>query len=444
MNYYFLFILVCLLKIILLDDYETIPLLYGSPNFYLELPFPSKDQRNYFKISTLLPLSFFPSSSCEKCSRLKINETIFTDNNTNVSIPYYFFNYTGKGFRGDISTENYTAIDQDFLLFDNLSYATNYTGNGTIALSYLNYNFNTSRKVFAIKFNELDAELHLGGYQERKDKKEFKSFKVEVVENITNETREENNTIDTKDNIFHYLNLGEDDNKTEYNVSYNQSVWFINFTKLELKRDEENHDVNDTLGSYKLTFDVSNQYFYVPKDFFIKNIRYIFPEEGKCQMTRGGSYSCQCDEDYKSKFGTFNFSTNDGYFLINTTDYINYQSHILGSKCQVDLVINYDNDLFIAGTSVMNNYYNIFDIDNKTFMTYPREDNLDSKTGLFVLLFFLSLIISSGILFGGYYCYNKKVINNPTGLVRNNNANGNDLRQLQQDNEEQENNGDYF
>lgn len=441
MNYYFLFILVCLLKIILLDDYETIPLLYGNPKFYLELPFPSKDSRNYFSISTLLPLSFFPSSSCEKCSSLKINETTFDDNNTNVSIPYYYYNFTGKGFMGNISTDNYTAINQDFLLFDNFSYLSNYTGNGTIALSYLNYKFNTSKKIFAIKFNEQDAELHLGGYQERKDKKEFKSFNVEVVENITNETREANNTID---NIFDYLNLGEDDNKTEYNVSYNQSVWFINFKKLELKRDSNSHDVNDTLGSYKLTFDVSNPYFYVPKDFFIQNVRYIFPEEGKCQMTRVGYYSCQCDEDYKSKFGTFNFSTDDGYFLINTTDYISYQSHILGSKCEINLVINYDNDLFIAGTSVMNNYYNIFNIDNKTFMTYPREDNLDSQTGLFVLLFFLSLIISSAVLFGGYYYYNKKVIKNPTGLVRNNNENGNDLRQLQQENGEQENNGDYF
>jgi hypothetical protein len=276
--------------------------------------------------------------------------------------------------------------------------------------------------------------LHLGGYDYKGNTSEFRNFTV-VVENITETYKREKQQLD---NIFENSFLEEESNKTEYNVTYNQSVWYINFTNLTIKKEEE-QKINYPLNNYKLILDLSTYYIYVPKEFFVKNVDKIFPKEGKCQMTRAGYYTCLCDEDYKTKFGSFKFTSKEGQdFWINATDYVAFQSLIVGSTCEVHLKINYDNDFFIGGITVLNNYYNIFDVENKTFMIYPKEDDYDRQTLKFILLFFISLIISSALLFGGYYLYNKHIIRNPTGLIRNNNANGNNLRQLQNNNEEQD------
>ena len=105
-----------------------------------------------------------------------------------------------------------------------------------------------------------------------------------------------------------------------------------------------------------------------------------------------------------------------------------FQSSISGSKCEVNLVINYDNDLFIGGITILNNYYSIFNIENKTFSILPRENQNIKETGKYIIMFFIVLIVAFTLLFGGYFFYNKYVINDPTGLVpqsNNNNANGN-------------------
>ena len=102
-----------------------------------------------------------------------------------------------------------------------------------------------------------------------------------------------------------------------------------------------------------------------------------------------------------------------------------YQSSISGSKCNIDLLINYENDLFIGGITVLNNYYSIFNIENKTFSILPRENKNAKKTGKYLLLFFIVIILASILLFGGYYFYNKNIINDPTELAPHNNNNNN-------------------
>ena len=128
-----------------------------------------------------------------------------------------------------------------------------------------------------------------------------------------------------------------------------------------------------------------------------------------------------------------------------------FQSSISGSRCNIDIVINYDNDLFIAGTTVLNNYYNIFDIDNKTFAILPKEDLNTKQTGKYIFLFFVMIFLAIALLFGGYYFYNKYVINDPTGLdVQNNNNDNanNNINGIQHQNndggENLGNNGNYF
>ena len=458
----FLVLFMYLLKKVYLD-YETIQLQFVQNYFFFPLNFPNNNNKTSYIFSTILPKSFFPSLKCTKCIEFKINETKFDNVNKNASIPYYYYNFTGRLFKGNYSTDNYSSLNQEFLAFDNLSYEQNYSGYGRYSLSYLNYNFTTSKKLFAIKFNPDNAELHLGDYDRSRDLKDLKVFNIvteykyeEYNETIIRENKSQNNFIGN--NL-----LEEEDDKEIYeeNLTYevDKSIWYMSFPKLKIRK-EKDEEVDYPLENYKLTLDMSNSFFYIPKNFFIKNVQKIFPKEAKCQMTRNGYFSCQCDEDYKTKFGNFIFISETGVeFLVNVTDYMTYQSSISGSRCNVYLVINYENDLFIGGITVMNNYYNIFNIENKTFSILPKEDENIKQTGKFILLFFIVLVSAFIILFGGYYFYNKLVINNPTGLIQenNNNANENNIRQInnnierqnefQHNNEDQGNlgnNGNYF
>ena len=433
MNNFFLLVFIYLFEKVFLE-YETIKLISSEGYYFIPLNFPSNYEKVYYIFSTRLPMSFFPSLNCSKCTYFKINETKFQDENSNVSIPYFFYNYYGRLFSGNYSTEQFSAEEQ-FLAFDNLSYALNYSGRGRYSLSFLNYNFNTSNKIFAIKFLEEDAELHLGDYDHNRKKEEFKTFDIET--NISYE--DYNETIIVKDNletIFdNNLLIDEDDNTThEENISFkvNKSSWYIKFPNLKIKKSSEK-DVDHKWDEYKLTLDMCADRFYIPRKFFVENVQNFFPKDAKCQVARGGYFVCDCDEDYKSKFGNFKFISDKGVpFWVNVTDYMTYQSSISGSRCNVHIVINYDNDLFIGGTSVLNNYYTIFDVDNKALSILPRDDENTKETGKYLALFFIILILACAILFGWYYYYNKYVINDPTGLViqNNNNNRNNNIRQI--------------
>ena len=453
MNNFFLIIFFYILEQVSLE-YETIELEYSDSYYYIPLNFQDIRNRLYFILSTNLPLSFFPAYNCSKCTKLIIDETKFRNENKYVSIPYYFYNFTGKLLSGNYSTQKYMG-EHNFVAFNDLSYATNYSGNGRYSLSYLNYNFNTSKKLFALKFTEEKAELHLGDYDHRRNFNELKTFNITVMKKYENLTetilREEPN----KNNFFeNNLLIEEDDNTThEENITYeiDKSSWYMSFPQLKIRK-KKDEEVDNPLEEYKLTLDMSADRFYIPKKFFIQNVQNIFPKEAKCQVARGGYFICQCDEDYKTKFGNFKFISENGVeFWVNATDYMIYQSSISGSRCVVDIVINYDNDLFIGGTTVLNNYYSIFDIENKTFSILPRENQNTKETGKYIFLFFVVLILAFAILFGGYYFYNKYIINDPTGLAPQN-INNNNINQIHgfhnQNNQNNfgnlGNNGNYF
>ena len=167
--------------------------------------------------------------------------------------------------------------------------------------------------------------------------------------------------------------------------------------------------------------------FYIPREFFVNNVQKIFPKDAKCQIARDGYFVCQCDEDYKTKFGSFVFENEQGTkFYVNATDYMSFQSSIYGSECEVHLVMNYDNDLFIGGITVLNNYYSVFDVDNMILKIRAKDDLNQKETTKYILAFFIVAIIAIIILFGGYFLYNKYVINDQTGLLQlNGNQNGN-------------------
>ena len=430
MNNFCLLIFLYLIEKVYLE-FEKIELIYQDGYFYIPLNFPYRENKTktYYIFSTKLPMSFYPSLNCSKCTKKLLNQSEFMDNEKNKSIPYYYYNYVGGEYHGNLTTDKYYS-EENFVAFDNLTYAKNYSGKGRFSLSYLNYNFNTSKKLFAIKFSENNAELHLGDYDQNRNMDDFKAFNITTEYNYSyyNETIPvTDGDIDKANNIFeNNLLMEEEDNKTKYEnrtLELDNSMWYITFPKLNI------NNIETDISDYKLTLDMSNDKFYIPRNFFIKYVDKIFPKEAKCQIARGGYFICQCDEDYKTKFGNFKFISGNGtVFFVNVTDYMSFQSSISGSKCEVNLVINYDNDLFIGGITVLNNYYSIFNIENKTFSILPRENLNTKETGKYIIMFFIVLIVAFALLFGGYFFYNKYVINDPTGLVpqsMNNNANEN-------------------
>lgn len=435
------------------DDFQKIPLTMKDYYYYIPLKLSPNASLTYYIFSNYLPINFFPSFKCEICQQYHINESnpeYFTFVKENASVPYYYFYYFGDVYRSTITTvgDKTYQMEQDFIAFRNITYVKNYTGYGRFSLSYLNYNFTTEKKIFAIKFDTVDAELHLGGYDttiiNNDTQKKLKTFKVIVDEN------------NSTDDLY-------------------QSMWYMEFPKLYINNElvkketnlsladlENNNDLSSSFytpllssgpssfsspmnnNKYKLTLDMSTDKLYIPKDFFFENVKSIFPPESKCQILDSGYFYCQCSEDYKEQFGNFKFEADDGeIFFINTTDYIVYESSISGSYCYVHIIINYENDAFIGGIAVLNNYYNIFNIDENTFHTYQVTDNDQLDTAKYIILFFVVAAVGELVLFGGYFCYKKYAINNPENIMaqanqnNNNNAGNNNNGNNDEINEEQ-------
>ena len=444
------FIFLLFLNIIQLisSDYEKIELSYTSPYYYIPLKFSNSGGSKKYVLSTNLPKSFFPSKNCTKCKYYldDSNYNDFQNSTRNISIPYYFYNFIGQECNTTIFTNNHQS-SQNFCLFDNLTYANEYAGYGRYALSFLNYNFDTEQKIFGLKFNDDGGEVHIGGYDNNTDTK-FDEFNVVIEHKYENYTDTYENKIDSGDNLMDMnIFLSENDLNDASNdtilenrtIEIDKSMWYMNFSNLKIKTDSES-EPDYKMSSYKLTLDISANKFYIPKDFFVKNVKKIFPKEAKCQIARDGYFVCNCDEDYKTKFGSFVFEDDKGTkFYVNVTDYMTFQSSIYGSECSVHLVLNYDNDLFIGGFTVLNNYYSVFDVDNNVLKIRPKDDINEKQTVKYILMLFIVAIFSILILFGGYFLYNKCIINDQTGLLRPNNQHYNNNNNRNNNNNEQNN-----
>ena len=361
MNYLFLF-LFSLFSITFnnIICFEQIELSYSSNNFYIPIKISKNEEEDHYIFSNMLAANIFPSSKCDICETHIINEK---DNNSysfiksGVTIPYYYNNYSGDLYESNV-TLGTQKISMKLVAFDTITYAKKYSGKGRFSLSFLNYNFNTEKKMFGISINyDEKAFIDFGGYdQDRiKDKSQLKTF------NIT---------------------------KTNYTDEL-QNMWYIDFSSLSI------NDKKLENKSYKLTFDINTNNFHIPKDFFFENINYIFHEDSKCQVQSNGYFLCICDSDYQKKFPNFRFfNENNDSFYVNTTDYLSIYDST--SYCYVLLELNYENDLFIAGKYVMNNYYSIFDIDNNQLKFYLNNRSAFIQNDFILLLFLLCM---GGLLF---------------------------------------------
>jgi hypothetical protein len=398
MNIFNIFWFIIILKI-RCDDYEKILLVYESNNYYIPVKLSQNTGSEYYIFSNILPINFFPSSKCSICKsyQIDINDKSYSFIKNNVSVPYYSLIYSGDLYKSNV-TLGKQINSLKFIAFDSISYTKSYIGKGRFSLSFLNYFFNTTKKIFALSLKKNGGELDLGGYN------------TDKIKNISNLS------------IFNIA-------KTNYNDIYEyQNYWYIDFNHIQINgKNIQNND-----NKFKLTLDISTNNFHIPKDFFFNNAHLIFSPDSKCQVQPEGYFLCICNSDYKKKFGNFQFTDENNNTLdVKVTDYIGFDDSETGNYCYVSIEINYESDLFIAGKYVMNNYYTIFDIDNSQLKIYPDGSRNFTFEQISVIIFLFLLCIAGLIFICCYIIYHKF-------CKRNQNAELNE--NLVQDNQQEEGN----
>ena len=384
-------LLLFLLKIAKLK-YEKIDLNIEKALYYIPIKISEIIKESYFLFSNNAPLSFYPTTNCKICTKLKLNETKLNliSIKENINIPYYHNNFTGNTYNHNLSIKNLPSIisESEFIGFNKVTYKSSFSYNGIFSLSFLNYNFNTSKKIFALQFIKDNCQLHLGGYND--------------------------NLIKQNNNLKKFF-VNKDNNNSN-DIIYNP-IWYIKFNNITINNSP--YKFNNNTG-IKLTFDIGSDKLHLPKKFFFDNMNKLFPEKSHCQIHPDGYFLCDCGDNYRSAFGNISFYDQNGeIFTIYPVDYIVYETGLTGSTCTAKIKINYENDLFIAGNVVLKNYYSIFNIDDNTFLMYRNEEKDDN-----ILNFILALIIIGFLailIFGIYFCIKKWRIRNSENEVNQEN-----------------------
>ena len=372
--------------------YEKIDLNIEKALYYIPIKISEIIKESYFLFSNNAPLSFYPTTNCKICTKLKLNETKLNliSIKENINIPYYHNIFTGNTYNHNLSIKNLPSIisESEFIGFNKVTYKSSFSYNGIFSLSFLNYNFNTSKKIFALQFIKDNCQLHLGGYND--------------------------NLIKQNNNLKKFF-VNKDNNNSN-DVIYNP-IWYIKFNNITINNSP--YKFNNNTG-IKLTFDIGTDKLHLPKKFFFDNMNKLFPEKSHCQIHPDGYFLCDCGDNYRSAFGNISFYDKNGeIFTIYPVDYIVYETGLTGSTCTAKIKINYENDLFIAGNVVLKNYYSIFNIDNNTFLIYRNEEKDDN-----ILNFILALIIIGFLailIFGIYFCIKKWRIRNSENEVNQEN-----------------------
>ena len=322
-------LLLFLLKIAKLK-YEKIDLNIEKALYYIPIKISEIIKESYFLFSNNAPLSFYPTTNCKICTKLKLNETKLNliSIKENINIPYYHNNFTGNTYNHNLSIKNLPSIisESEFIGFNKVTYKSSFSYNGIFSLSFLNYNFNTSKKIFALQFIKDNCQLHLGGYND--------------------------NLIKQNNNLKKFF-VNKDNNNSN-DIIYNP-IWYIKFNNITINNSPYKFNNNTVI---KLTFDIGSDKLHLPKKFFFDNMNKLFPEKSHCQIHPDGYFLCDCGDNYRSAIGNISFYDQNGeIFTIYPVDYIVYETGLTGSTCTAKIKINYENDLFIAGNVVLINNF---------------------------------------------------------------------------------------
>ena len=317
---------------------------------------------------TSLHRSLLASQNCDICIRKGYNINNSKKLLTNQTQIKYYYTFYGNEYEDSfnlITKNEKLQSNFSFISFTNVSYTYQISISGFFGLSFTNYNFNTSKKIFGLQYYSGKVILDIG------------ELNTNIVKN--------------------YSLL------KNYSVSFNQNKtqWFIEVNSITIKNIPARNKEKQ-----KLIFDTSTYNIYIPKIFFFDNIDLILPKTGKCQVQITGTFLCKCNEKFKSLFSDFVFSIDKETLFINVTDYVFFDSSVSGNNCYISFIVNYYNDLWIIGNSILNNYYTIFDIDNNLVKLYDKKVKLSERTEFIFMMFFLILFICF-IIFAAYIIYKK-------------------------------------
>jgi hypothetical protein len=237
----------------------------------------------------------------------------------------------------------------------------------------------------------------------------------------------DNNLIKQNENLKTF-NIILDNNINDTNYDIYALIWYIKFNNISINNSPYNFYYSD---GFKLCFDIGTDTLHLPILFIFENLDRIFPEKSYCQIDPSGFFKCNCDDKYRETFGNITFYNNkEEYFTIYPTDYIVYESGITGSTCTIKIQINYENDLFIVGNTVMKNHYTIFNVENKTLTIYRKEEKLDN---IFFFILILIILCALVIIIFGVYIFQKKCKRNNNNEIENDESMDSDQEEENED-----------
>ena len=387
------------------SKFDIVDLKYENPFYYISIKISEILIEDYFLLSSNLPISFYPTTKCKICTKLKLNITKLNLKpiKDNIIIPLYHNNFTGNIYSHNLSISNLPYLNNQtkFIGFEQVSYKSTFPINGIFSLSYLNYNFNTTEKIFAFNFIKDKCQLHLGGY--------------------------DNNLIMQKENLKTFKII-LDNNKNDTNYEIYDPFWYIKFNNISINDSPYNFYMSDSI---KVCFDIGTDTLHLPILFVFENLDRIFPEKSYCQIDPSGFFKCKCDDNYRSKFGNITFYNNkEEYFTIHPVDYIVYESGLTESICTIKIQINYENDLFIVGNTIMKNHYTIFNVENKTLTIYRKDEKLDN---IFFFILILIILCALVVMIFGVYIFQKKCKRNNNNEIQNDESMDSDQEEENED-----------
>lgn len=378
------------------SEIKEIYLLSFSNLFFINLAMGTPgDQKFNLLIDTQHKELSLMSNNCNACNNTKIfdekRSPTFHVESTNQTLSINSVQFKGRWCRDKLSLTQMTYLDEyPFFLVDEIVHRSSYDIEGYFGLGFTK-NKDANIVYYLYKKGYIkepvysllllgpgdQSKLYLGGY----DRNLINGTDIEKISWVDVRYTDE-----------------PDSTKIEWYISTNS-------VKVNSLHIEEEQNLVLYSGSNLVR---------IPKNFFFKNIKNIFNKNSKCQIWTDNVFHCECDSDYATTFPTFTFLLNNGKnnITISPDDYVvldyslNLSSDSTG-HCLLYMSLNYDNDYWLLGNNIINNYYTIYDVETSRIGFYDMKD-INVQTLQDILFLAVVILGSSTLFFIIVYCAYKK------------------------------------
>lgn len=345
-------------------------------------------------LDTSIPLSLINSPKCIVCtnSRTYTYEPTQSKDSQFIKESSYTkgkYEYKGIAYSDSISISTYESQEKviknqiNLLSINEISLVTKIAENGYLSLSYYSDILNQMEKrIFVFECSDSSGTITLGG----------------INTDVINTTQ------------LVYFPIKTDEEIKKWYLESNFIEVFNSTTKNKIEKPQ------------RIVIDSTTWQVHVPKSFFYQNAKLIL--SSFCQVQPTGQFYCDCKEkESYDFFPTFQFDFGNGRLLVEPKDYLAFEPS--SNYCILYMNINYATDDWILGINVLNNYYTVFDYENKQIAFYDRKNGKTDSSRFLIIL--ISVGLSSVlILFGGFWIYKKCLahyFNQPSIVVDENGLN---------------------